>query len=199
MAERVEGYIKGSTTKNAIKAAKNAPLPPRTIEEDESSEVELEDDDAKDSQDEDQNGSGDELIAAGRSSKDKTATVGATSTNFNQTTKRFGGLGPGLGGGKDTRKAPLACNMSKKSRFPLIVKPDCMSQGKGIFLTNDLSEIPRDETYVVQQYMQNPYLIDGLKFDLRLYVLVLSCEPLKIFLYQEGMVRFATHQYKPIE
>ena len=87
----------------------------------------------------------------------------------------------------------------KQKRQTYIVKPDGLSQGKGIFLTNDLSEIPKDETYVVQQYMQNPYLIDGLKFDLRLYVLVLSCEPLKIFLYQEGMVRFATHQYKPIE
>lgn len=32
----------------------------------------------------------------------------------------------------------------------MIVKPDCMSQGKGIFLTNDIDAIPRDETYVVQ-------------------------------------------------
>ena len=30
-------------------------------------------------------------------------------------------------------------------------------------------------------------------------MLVLSCEPLKIFLYQEGLVRFATHQYKPLD
>lgn len=47
--------------------------------------------------------------------------------------------------------------------------------------------------------MQNPYLLDGLKFDLRLYVLVLSCEPLKIFLYEEGMVRFATQEFKKID
>ena len=51
---------------------------------------------------------------------------------------------------------------------------------------------------VVQEYMQEPYLIDGLKFDLRLYVLVLSCEPLKVFLYRDGIVRFATHLYKPL-
>ena len=47
--------------------------------------------------------------------------------------------------------------------------------------------------------MKEPYLIDDLKFDIRLYVLILSCEPLKIFLYKEGIVRFATKKYKPIE
>ena len=46
--------------------------------------------------------------------------------------------------------------------------------------------------------MVEPYLIDNLKFDLRLYVLILSCDPLKIFLYQDGIVRFATKQYQPL-
>ena len=41
--------------------------------------------------------------------------------------------------------------------------------------------------------------MDNLKFDLRLYVLVLSCEPLKIFLYNDGLVRFATQQYRPLD
>ena len=81
----------------------------------------------------------------------------------------------------------------------MIIKPDCSSQGKGIFLTNDLDNVPKDDIYVVQQYMQNPYLLDGLKFDLRLYVLVLSCEPLKIFLYEEGLVRFATQKFQPLD
>lgn len=79
------------------------------------------------------------------------------------------------------------------------MKPDWSSQGKGIFLTNDIDAIPKDESYVVQQYMQNPYLIDGLKFDLRLYVLVTSCLPLKIFLYEEGLVRFATQKFKAFD
>lgn len=34
---------------------------------------------------------------------------------------------------------------------------------------------------------------------MRLYVLVLSCDPLKIFLHKEGLVRFATQPYQPIQ
>lgn len=39
-------------------------------------------------------------------------------------------------------------------------------------------------------------LLNGLKFDLRIYVLVLNLYPLEVFLYDEGLVRFATVDYK---
>lgn len=35
----------------------------------------------------------------------------------------------------------------------------------------------------------NPYLIDGLKFDFRIYALLKSLHPLKIYLYPEGLTR----------
>ena len=45
---------------------------------------------------------------------------------------------------------------------------------------------------VVQRYNRSPYLVDGFKFDLRIYVLVLSCEPLKLYMFKGGMARFCT-------
>lgn len=48
---------------------------------------------------------------------------------------------------------------------------------------------------VCQQYVSKPFLIDGFKFDLRVYVLVTSCDPLRIFVYEDGLGRFATLKY----
>ena len=76
-----------------------------------------------------------------------------------------------------------------------IVKPDAGCQGKGIFLTKRGEGVDPREPQVVQRYISRPLLIDGLKFDLRVYVLVTSVRPLRAFLFQEGLVRLATSPY----
>jgi hypothetical protein len=48
---------------------------------------------------------------------------------------------------------------------------------------------------IVQRYITNPLLIQGFKWDLRLYVLITSVSPLTIFIYDEGLVRFSTHKF----
>uniref|UniRef100_A0A672U2H8 Uncharacterized protein n=1 Tax=Strigops habroptila TaxID=2489341 RepID=A0A672U2H8_STRHB len=48
---------------------------------------------------------------------------------------------------------------------------------------------------VMEMKRFQPFLIDGFKFDMRIYVLVTSCDPLRIFAYNEGLVRFATMRY----
>jgi tubulin polyglutamylase TTLL6/13 len=85
--------------------------------------------------------------------------------------------------------------LAKNKVVSMIVKPEDQAQGRGIFITRKLEDISPTEHVVVQRYMRSPYLIDGYKFDFRIYVLVTSCDPLKIFLYDEGMVRFATEEW----
>ena len=43
--------------------------------------------------------------------------------------------------------------------------------------------------------MHNPFLINGLKFDMRLYVCITSMDPWRIYIYNEGLVRFACEAY----
>lgn len=84
---------------------------------------------------------------------------------------------------------------SKKSPY-VIVKPEASCQGRGIYLTKKFEDINSEEKHVVQEYLTKPYLIDNLKFDLRIYVLVTSCDPLRIFIHEDGLTRFATEEYE---
>jgi len=87
-----------------------------------------------------------------------------------------------------------------------IMKPCNGAQGKGIFMINKLDQVKKwnpngsssgsskEQRYVVSKYINNPLLIAGKKFDLRIYVLITSFIPLKIFL-GDGFARLATSSY----
>jgi tubulin polyglutamylase TTLL9 len=102
----------------------------------------------------------------------------------------------------------------RNSNSTWIAKPVGKAQGRGIFLFNDLRDIKswkqahdqrghRDkdkpevevEVYVAQKYIENPYLVGGKKFDLRLYALVTSYSPLTIWFYRSGFARFSAHRF----
>ena len=89
-----------------------------------------------------------------------------------------------------------------------IMKPTGSAQGKGIFLFSKLQQIndwkkdhnwkegnAQAANYVVQRYIHNPQLIGGKKFDLRLYVLVTSYNPLVVYMYRSGFARFSSFRY----
>ena len=103
-----------------------------------------------------------------------------------------------------------------KNNQPLttfIVKPNDGSQGDGIYLIRSPDEYMKFNSisssssssakqrntlkgHIVQEYIYNPFLIDGLKCDLRIYVVIVSLKPLEIYICDEGLVRFATINYQ---
>ncbi|CAM9601795.1 unnamed protein product, partial [Chrysoparadoxa australica] len=86
-------------------------------------------------------------------------------------------------------------NASGKSNKTFIIKPDSGCQGRGIYLTQDLSRVDSLESQVAQVYVCKPLLIDHLKFDLRVYVLLSSVRPFKLYIFRDGLVRMCTEKY----
>mmetsp|Transcript_4981 Transcript_4981/g.6845 ORF Transcript_4981/g.6845 Transcript_4981/m.6845 type:complete len:631 (+) Transcript_4981:167-2059(+) len=78
-----------------------------------------------------------------------------------------------------------------------IVKPAGSACGRGIYLTNDFLQMPemKEGNWIVSEYIDNPLLLDGHKFDLRIYVAVTSFYPLRIYVHEEGLCRLASHPY----
>ena len=85
-----------------------------------------------------------------------------------------------------------------------------MAQGKGIFLVRNLSSIKKWaaaqwpcglgrgalDSYVISRYIDNPLLVCGKKFDIRMYVLVTTFRPLKAWISDLAFCRFCTEPYE---
>ncbi|KAJ3069699.1 putative tubulin polyglutamylase ttll1 [Podochytrium sp. JEL0797] len=89
-----------------------------------------------------------------------------------------------------------------------IMKPTDKARGIGIFIVNKLQQIKKwsrdsklwsyancKDTHIVSKYVDNPLLIGGKKFDLRLYVLVTNWRPIVAYKYMQGFCRFCSVKY----
>ena len=103
--------------------------------------------------------------------------------------------------------------LKKNKKCVWIAKPVNMSRGRGIRLIcneNDYKKLYKKnknnkdnkiidnnaQLFLISRYLDKPHLLNNKKYDLRIYVLVGSFTPLKIYLYYNGLVRFATENYE---
>ena len=76
-----------------------------------------------------------------------------------------------------------------------ILKPKNAARGKGIRLVGDPAEVPMESSWMVQEYLENPHTMRGRKYVLRLYVLVSSVSPFRVYLYRQGFAKLASAPY----
>lgn len=116
-------------------------------------------------------------------------------------TATVGGLGGGHGNTSREEAIPVsatALSMSSPGSAPRRrTLTESFSRGGAVHAT--VIDAPAAETgrsqYVVQRYIANPFLLEGRKFDLRLYVVATSYDPVRLYLYREGLVRIASSPY----
>ncbi|MGM0693265.1 MAG: PqqD family peptide modification chaperone [Pseudomonadota bacterium] len=78
-----------------------------------------------------------------------------------------------------------------------ILKPTNASKGKGVRVLKDVAEAPLARDWLVQEYLANPHTIRGHKYVLRLYVLITSLAPLRVYLYRQGFAKLASEPWNP--
>ncbi|XP_025992569.1 tubulin glycylase 3A isoform X2 [Solenopsis invicta] len=84
-----------------------------------------------------------------------------------------------------------------------ILKPGNKSRGRGIVLMNKLEDVVAkvnptgkpDTRYVVQKYIERPFLIHNTKFDIRQWFIVTCAQPLTFWMYRESYLRFCSQKF----
>ena len=82
-----------------------------------------------------------------------------------------------------------------------ILKPGGTSRGRGIEIHTDLEDllksimVSKDTIWVTQKYIEKPLIIIGKKFDMRVWILVTSAEPLKVWMFTRPYLRFTSEDY----
>lgn len=76
-----------------------------------------------------------------------------------------------------------------------IVKPQSGCGGNGIKLIQSSYDIAgQSQKAIVQKYV-SPFLIDGYKFDFRLFILIATLKPFTVYLYGDGLCRYCSVPY----
>eukprot|EP01114_Cavostelium_apophysatum_P019684 TRINITY_DN6413_c0_g1_i3.p1 TRINITY_DN6413_c0_g1~~TRINITY_DN6413_c0_g1_i3.p1 ORF type:complete len:372 (-),score=43.32 TRINITY_DN6413_c0_g1_i3:24-1139(-) len=89
-----------------------------------------------------------------------------------------------------------------------IVKRSDKQRGEGVHLVSSLAEVDQLQTPnspafpisktkpIAQRYIKNVLTLEGFKFTLRVYAVITSIDPLRIYVYPNGLVRLCSKRYE---
>jgi predicted ATP-grasp superfamily ATP-dependent carboligase len=93
-------------------------------------------------------------------------------------------------------KQRLDLYMKEEKGATYIAKPQVGAKGEGMALFNEFKDIPyslENREIVVQRYIDKPLLLNGIKFDIRVYVAVFGLgQEMRAYICNEGLARFCT-------
>ena len=102
----------------------------------------------------------------------------------------------------DAAKAAMRNQTRAKRDTCWVLKPAALSNTEGIRFVDSsgISSLPaKDKSgddWVLQRYVPTPLLVKGHKFDIRVYVVVHSVLPLELYLYKDGLSRYASEPWE---
>lgn len=76
-----------------------------------------------------------------------------------------------------------------------ISKPGAGTRGTDIYLVTDIDAVKPEQNRVLQEYIARPHLLDGYKYTLRVFVAVTSLDPLRAWVYPDGLTKLTTQPY----
>jgi len=88
-----------------------------------------------------------------------------------------------------------------------IVKRPGLSRGQGVHLVNSVADVDamlnqshpcaplQKKKPIAQQYIKNVYLLEGHKVTFRVYATITSLDPLRIYVFPDGLGRICAHKY----
>jgi tetratricopeptide (TPR) repeat protein len=76
-----------------------------------------------------------------------------------------------------------------------LFKPAALAGGQGMYLTRSPATLRTVERGIAQRYVHPPLLLNGHKFNLRLLYCVHSVDPLRVFLWRDGLVFVSAEPY----
>lgn len=74
------------------------------------------------------------------------------------------------------------------------------NEHRHIYIRNTTELNLTSNSTFVQEYLRNPYLVDGYKFDIGVYVVITSINPLRVYIYQgDVLFRYCPQKYHPFD